>query len=123
MMTAMGTARMRPRPTIVPHLRDVVSASFPSGHAMESAIIYLTLGTMLMRVAERRATKVYCLAVATILTFLVGVSRVYMGVHWPTDVLAGWTAGLIWAILCWLAARGRCNAAPACTSWRPRRTG
>lgn len=100
----MKQAFMRPRPTIVPHLREVVSTSFPSGHAMDSAIIYLTLGAMLMRVAERRLTKLYCLAVALVLTFLVGASRVYLGVHYPTDVVGGWILGFVWASLCWLVA-------------------
>jgi undecaprenyl-diphosphatase len=101
--TAMKHAFMRPRPTVVPHLRDAVSTSFPSGHAMDSAVIYLTLGAMLMRVAERRLTKVYCLAVALVLTLLVGVSRVYLGVHYPTDVVGGWILGFAWASLCWIA--------------------
>jgi undecaprenyl-diphosphatase len=96
---------LRPRPDVVPHLRDVASSSFPSGHAMESAIIYLTLGAMLMRVAERRLTKVYCLGWALLLTFLVGMSRVYLGVHYPTDVLAGWIMGFVWASICWLVAQ------------------
>ena len=69
----MKHAFNRPRPTIVPHLRDVFSTSFPSGHAMESAIVYLTLGAILMRVAEDRVTKVYCLGIAVLLTVLVGV--------------------------------------------------
>jgi undecaprenyl-diphosphatase len=96
---------MRPRPTVVPHLRDVVSTSFPSGHAMDSAIVYLTLGAMLMRVAERPATKAYCLIVAVLLTFLVGISRVYLGVHYPTDVIGGWVFGFAWASICWLIAQ------------------
>lgn len=96
---------LRPRPTIVPHLRNVVETSFPSGHAMESAIVYLTLGAMLMRVAERRATKAYCLGMAIVVTLLVGISRIYLGVHYPTDVLAGWMAGFLWAWLCSLAVR------------------
>jgi undecaprenyl-diphosphatase len=102
---AMKHTFMRPRPTVVPHLRDALSTSFPSGHAMTSAIIYLTLGAMLMRVAESRLTKVYCLAMALLLTFLVGVSRVYLGVHYPTDVIGGWILGFVWASVCWLIAQ------------------
>jgi undecaprenyl-diphosphatase len=102
---AMKSLFARPRPTLVPHLREAFSSSFPSGHAMQSAIVYLTLGAMLMRIAEGRLTKIYCLAAAMILTCLVGVSRVYLGVHYPTDVLAGWIVGLFWASVCWLIAQ------------------
>lgn len=91
----------RPRPTVVPDL-GIMTPSFPSGHAMESAIVYLTLGAVLMRVAERRATKVYCLGIAIFLTTIIGISRVYLGAHYPTDVVAGWIVGFIWASLCWL---------------------
>jgi undecaprenyl-diphosphatase len=102
---AMKGIFSRARPTVVPHLRETFSTSFPSGHAMQSAIIYLTLGAMLMRIAQGRLTKIYCLGMAMLLTFLVGVSRVYLGVHYPTDVLAGWIVGLFWASICWLAAQ------------------
>ena len=95
----------RTRPSIVPHLREVASESFPSGHALTSAAVFLTLGVLLMRVSERRLTKFYCLAVAMAATFLVGVSRVFLGVHYPTDVLAGWLIGLSWALLCWVVER------------------
>ena len=99
---AMKGMFARPRPTVVPHLREAFSSSFPSGHAMQSAIIYLTLGAVLMRIAEGRLTKIYILTVAMLLTFVVGLSRVWLGVHYPTDVLAGWIVGLFWASLCWL---------------------
>ena len=102
---AMKHAFNRPRPSVVPHLREVYTTSFPSGHAMESAIVYLTLGAILMRVAERRVTKLYCLGIAMLLTILAGTSRVYLGVHYPTDVIGGWIIGFAWASLCWLAAQ------------------
>jgi undecaprenyl-diphosphatase len=95
----------RPRPEIVPHVAYASNTSFPSGHSMMSALTYLTLVALLARSQERKRLKAYFLLLAAVLTFLVGVSRVYLGVHWPTDVLAGWMAGAIWAMLCWLAAR------------------
>jgi len=95
----------RPRPELVPHGSYVYTTSFPSGHSMMSAATYLTLGALLARVQPRRRLKVLLLGFATLLTLIVGCSRVYLGVHWPTDVLAGWTAGAIWALICWLIAR------------------
>jgi undecaprenyl-diphosphatase len=103
--TAMKLLFDRDRPDIVPHLVTVVSPSFPSGHSMLAAVIYLTLGALLARFAARRRTKVYALTIAILVTVLVGSSRVYLGVHYPTDVLAGWCAGLVWALGCWLVAK------------------
>jgi undecaprenyl-diphosphatase len=103
--TAMKHVFNRPRPSIVPHLRTVYTTSFPSGHAMESAIVYLTLAAILMRASQSPATKIYILGIAVLLTTLVGISRVYLGVHYPTDVLGGWIVGFMWASICWLAAR------------------
>ena len=95
----------RPRPSLVPHLDIVYTSSFPSGHSMLSATVYLTLGVLLGRFVQQRVLKAYFLIVALLLTSLVGASRVYLGVHYPTDVLAGWAVGLTWALVCWLVAR------------------
>jgi undecaprenyl-diphosphatase len=95
----------RPRPDLVPYAIYVSGTSFPSGHSMMSAVTFLTLGALLARSQKRKRLKAYFLLLATLLTVMVGLSRVYLGVHWPTDVLAGWTAGAVWALLCWLAAR------------------
>ncbi|RUU04613.1 phosphatase PAP2 family protein [Mesorhizobium sp. USDA-HM6] len=95
----------RPRPDLVSHLVNETSLSFPSGHAMLSAVTYLTLGSLAARFLPDRRTKIFVLALAVLVTVMVGASRVYLGVHWPSDVLAGWCAGFAWAMLCWLAAR------------------
>lgn len=94
----------RPRPDLVPYEANVSTSSFPSGHSMMSALTYLTLGALLARSQERRRLKAYAILLGAGVSFVVGVSRVYLGVHWPTDVLAGWTAGGSWALLCWLIA-------------------
>lgn len=95
----------RPRPELVAHLADVYTASFPSGHAMLSATCYLTLGTLLAGVAQHRSLKAYILGCAIAIVVVIGISRVYLGVHWPTDVLAGWALGAAWAMACWLLLR------------------
>lgn len=95
----------RPRPDLVPYGSFVHTASFPSGHSMMAAVVYLSLGVLVARVLPRRRLKVYVLSVAVLATVLVGVSRIYLGVHWPTDVLAGWLAGAAWAAACMAGAR------------------
>jgi len=94
----------RSRPDLAFRLTEVNSPSFPSGHAMESAVIYLTLAALLARLVKSRALKLYFVGLAALFSVLVGISRVYLGVHYPSDVLAGWTAGLAWALLCWTVA-------------------
>jgi undecaprenyl-diphosphatase len=94
----------RERPDAALHLVDVRSSSFPSGHSMASSIFYLTMGALLARTAKRRREKTYFVCSALLLTFLIGFSRVYLGVHYPTDVLAGWSAGTAWALVCWFVA-------------------
>lgn len=115
---SMKWAYARPRPELVPHGAEVYTASFPSGHSMMAAVVYLTLGVLLARTQTDRSVKAYIVAVAVIVTVLVGTSRVYLGVHWPTDVLAGWALGAAWALLCWLVmnwlqARGQVEGATA----------
>lgn len=94
----------RTRPDIVTHLVEVDSASFPSGHAMHSAIIYLTLGALIAGTQKGRGVKIYLIAAAILLTLAIGFSRVYLGVHWPSDVIAGWSVGAAWALACSLLA-------------------
>ena len=92
----------RPRPTLVPHGSYVYSASFPSGHSTLAAATFLTLATVIASLEPRRATKALTYVVAIALTVMVGFSRVYLGVHWPSDVLAGWSLGAAWALLGWI---------------------
>jgi undecaprenyl-diphosphatase len=95
----------RQRPDVVTHLVQESSLSFPSGHATMSAITYLTLAALAASFLHTSAARVYVLSLAVLTTLLVGVSRLYLGVHWPSDVIAGWCVGFAWAMLCWLALR------------------
>jgi undecaprenyl-diphosphatase len=95
----------RPRPEAEHQLYATVTSSFPSGHAMNSAVVYLTLAVLLASLEKEKRFKAFFIVVALALTGLVGLSRVVLGVHYPTDVLAGWSAGLVWAMLCWIAAQ------------------
>lgn len=108
----------RARPDAALRLIAIESLSFPSGHAMASSIFYLTIGLLVSRLAHRRLEKAYLIGTAILLTAVTGLSRVYLGVHYPTDVLAGWAAGTAWALLCFfiadaLARRGALRRRPA----------
>ena len=93
----------RARPDLVPHLDVVYSASFPSGHSTLSPIVYFTLAAIVAAGEGRRAQKVLLIATALALVLAIGLSRVYLGVHWPTDVLAGWALGAAVAVVASLA--------------------
>jgi undecaprenyl-diphosphatase len=103
----------RPRPDLALHLMPATSPGFPSGHSMLSAVIYLTLGALVARVTPGTAGRIFVIGLAMLVTILVGGSRVYLGVHYPSDVLAGWAVGLVWALLCWMFARARLARAAA----------
>jgi len=92
----------RRRPDLIVSPARVFTTSFPSGHATLSAIAYLTIGALLSRASPSAALSLYFIVFAVFLTTLIGFSRIYLGVHYPTDVLAGWCLGAAWAIFCWM---------------------
>lgn len=95
----------RERPNVVMKLMTATSFSFPSGHSMMSMVVYLSLGSLIARLQTRRRIRVYIIGIALFLSLIIGLSRIYLGVHYPTDVLAGWSMGLAWASLVWFVAR------------------
>ena len=104
-MELLKSLYARSRPTVVTQLDPPGGLSFPSGHSMISAALYLTLGVLIARAMPTRRLRVFAIATAAFLAILVGLSRIYLGVHYPTDVLGGWTAGLTWALICGVAVR------------------
>ncbi|MGG7579668.1 phosphatase PAP2 family protein [Rhizobium sp. Nf11,1] len=102
----------RPRPDVVPHLVEVSDLSFPSGHAMVSAVTYLTLGALLARTQRYPSTRIFVMGAGVFLAVIIGLSRIYLGVHYPTDVFAGWCAGALWALGCWLVSKQFISSRP-----------
>lgn len=94
----------RERPDLAFRAVEAFNPSFPSGHAMLSAVVFLSLGALAARFSARKRIKALALGAAVTLSLLVGLSRIYLGVHWASDVLAGWSVGATWAMACWLAA-------------------
>lgn len=101
--TVLKMSYDRPRPDLMA-MSQQFTASFPSGHAMLSAVTFLTLGALLARLAPTRPLQVFAIGAAVVLTLLVGLSRLFMGVHYPSDILAGWCLGAAWALLCFIVA-------------------
>jgi undecaprenyl-diphosphatase len=101
---ALKAVFTRDRPGLEYHSVETFTSSFPSGHSMNAAVVYLTLGAMIAQGQKRRLAALFALGTGIGLAVLVGCSRVYLGVHWPTDVLGGLAAGFGWATLWWLVA-------------------
>lgn len=94
----------RERPPVAYQAVETLNASFPSGHALLSTVFYLSLGVMLTRAFPQRRLKAFVLGAALVIAMLIGLTRVYLGAHWASDVLAGWSVGAAWAMALWLAA-------------------
>jgi undecaprenyl-diphosphatase len=94
----------RERPPQALQAVETINASFPSGHALLSTVFYLTLGVMLTRAFPRRRLKAYVLGCAVVIALLIGLTRIYLGAHWASDVFAGWSVGAAWSMALWLVA-------------------
>lgn len=95
----------RERPPEIYRASEILNASFPSGHALLSTVVFLTLGAMLAQAAKGQGLRIFVMSAAIVLALIVGVTRIYLGVHWTTDVLAGWSVGAAWGTACWLGGR------------------
>jgi undecaprenyl-diphosphatase len=89
----------RPRPEIVPHLTEAGGASFPSGHAFNSAVVYIAIALAFATLSARESVRLTIIGGAIVLSLLVAWTRVWLGVHFPSDVVAGWLGGAGWAFL------------------------
>lgn len=94
----------RDRPPLEVQAVETVNASFPSGHALLSTAFYLTLAVLLAHALPQKRLKAYVLGIGMLLALIVGISRVWLGAHWASDVMAGWCLGAAWAMSCWLVA-------------------
>jgi undecaprenyl-diphosphatase len=104
-MAAFKDLYARGRPVLIEPMYGAAGFAFPSGHASIAAALYVTLGFLIASHLPRRALRLYVIGVGAFLALLVGFTRVYIGVHYPSDVVAGWTVGLAWALLCGLVSR------------------
>ncbi|AYG94321.1 phosphatase PAP2 family protein [Brevundimonas naejangsanensis] len=94
----------RERPPAAYQAVETLNASFPSGHALLATVFYLTLGVMLTRAFPRKRLKAYVLGCAVVIALLIGLTRIYLGAHWASDVFAGWSVGAAWSMVLWLVA-------------------
>ncbi len=97
--TGLKALFARPRPEIVPHLMDAGGNSFPSGHSFNAAVVYMGLALAFAAISPRRGVRWTVIGCAFALTLLIALSRVWLGVHYPSDVIAGWLGGAGWAFL------------------------
>jgi undecaprenyl-diphosphatase len=107
----------RPRPTIVPHLTEAGGASFPSGHSFNSAVVYIAVALAFATMSSREAVRVTIIGTALVVSLAIAWSRVWLGVHFPSDVIAGWLGGVGWAflaeVLLYRPAKAAADSAPA----------